>query len=95
MLEEYIIALKQGNTNSINQLKEEISNSLYSVLPANGEFYFYCQNVTNGGQVIEKSIINPISKLPEEAVGINYLVSEIQGNFEPYIFHTLVWLEGV
>ena len=94
VLDEFIYALKIDSLTDINIQKTIIQQALYGALPDNGEFKLYCQNVTST-QIITSSWINQHLSLSTEAIGIDYMITEIMGEYEPCIFHLHVWLKGV
>ncbi len=93
-LDQYIVALKAGNPTVINENKLIIENAFKVVLPANGEIRFYCYNVTNS-QIIENSWINKNVNPSGTVTSSEYLILEVNGNYEPFIFHLEAWLKGV
>lgn len=93
-LDQFIVALKTGNPTVINENKLVIENAFKVVLPANGEIKFYCYNVTSS-QIIENSWINKNVKPSGAVTSSEYLILEVNGNYEPFIFHLEAWLKGV
>lgn len=94
ILERLVLAIKNNEQNDITLYKNIISQAIYAALPDNGEFVFYYTNVTTDS-IISESWINENIKIPANAVGIDYLFVEINGNFEPYVAHVYSWIEGV
>jgi hypothetical protein len=94
VLDEFVYALKIDSVIDISSQKAIIQQALYSALPDNGEFRLYCQNVTSS-EIMTNSWINQHLSLATEAIGIDYMITEIMGEFDPCIFHLHVWLKGV
>jgi len=93
-LDDYISTLKRGTTSEIESFTASIRSTIYASLPDNGDFYFYCKNISSN-QVIEDSIINSPSQKPSDTVAAEYLITEINGLHEPYLFHLSIWMVGV
>ncbi|MCG3221797.1 MAG: hypothetical protein H7641_10495 [Candidatus Heimdallarchaeota archaeon] len=94
ILDEYIITVENGSTIEIANIKNTIRQSVYGVLPDNGEFQLFCENMASS-DVVSNSWINQALILPKESIGIDYLITEVNGEFESYIYHFQVWLKGV
>ncbi|UJG43342.1 MAG: hypothetical protein K9W46_13330 [Candidatus Heimdallarchaeum endolithica] len=94
LLEEYVIALKSGNSTNIEIVQDNISLAVYSSLPENSDFYFYCKNITSN-EVITSSIINILDTEQVNIFTSEYLVTEVNGTFDPYSFYLAVWVVGV
>ncbi len=71
-----------------------MKQTIYGILPDNGEFQLYCE-VLNTSNVVTNGWINQGLTLPKETIGIDYLITEVNGEFISYIFHFQVWLKGV
>ena len=94
ILDEYIVTVETGSAGEIANIKNIIKQSVYGVLPDNGEFQLFCENMASSN-VVSDSWINQALILPKESIGIDYLITEINGEFESYIYHFQVWLKGV
>ncbi|NPD87857.1 MAG: hypothetical protein HGN29_03990 [Asgard group archaeon] len=94
ILDEYIVTVETGSAVEITNIKNTIKQAIYGVLPDNGEFQLYCENMESIDVVIN-SWINQALILPKETIGIDYLITEVNGEFESYIYHFQVWLKGV
>jgi len=94
ILDEYIDTVEGGIAGEILAIKNRIRQSIYGALPDNGEFQLFVESM-NSSNIISNSWINRALILPKETVGIDYLVTEVNGEFESYIFHFQVWLKGV
>lgn len=94
ILDEYITTIQIGTSGEIAAIKSLIKQSIYGTLPDNGEFTLFCEDLDTGN-VLANSEINQALILPKETVGIDYLVTEVNGIFESYVFHFQVWLKGV
>lgn len=94
ILDEYIVTVETGSAVEIANIKNTIKQSVYGVLPDNGEFQLFCENMASS-DVVGNSWINQALILPKESIGIDYLITEINGEFESYIYHFQVWLKGV
>ncbi|MHA1953351.1 MAG: hypothetical protein ACW96U_05350 [Candidatus Heimdallarchaeaceae archaeon] len=94
ILDEYIVTVQNGSAIEIANIKNTIKQSVYGILPDNGEFQLFCENMASSG-VVSNSWINQALILPKESIGIDYLITEINGEFESYIYHFQVWLKGV
>ncbi len=94
LLDEYIITVKTGSPAEIIDIKTVLKQSIYGILPDNGEFQLFCENM-NSSSEMSNSWINQALTLPKETIGIDYLITEVNGAFESYIFHFQVWLKGV
>jgi hypothetical protein len=93
-LDEYIVTVKTGSPTEIASIKSTLKQSIYGMLPDNGEFQLFCESL-NTGSVVTNGWINQGLTLPKETIGIDYLIIEVNGEFESYIFHFQVWLKGV
>lgn len=94
VLDDFVYALKIDSVVDINNNKVIIQLALYNILPDNGEFRLHCENVTSS-VIITNSWINQHLSLSTEAIGIDYMITEIMGEYDPCIFHIHVWLKGV
>ena len=94
ILDEYIITVETGSAVEIANIKNTIKQSIYGILPDNGEFQLFCENMASS-DVVSDSWINRALILPKESIGIDYLITEINGEFGSYIYHFQVWLKGV
>jgi hypothetical protein len=93
-LDEYIVTVKTGSPAEIANIKTTLKQSIYGMLPDNGEFRLFCESLNNSS-VVTNGWINQGLTLPKETIGIDYLITEVNGEFESYIFHFQVWLKGV
>ncbi|MHA1684828.1 MAG: hypothetical protein ACTSYD_00320 [Candidatus Heimdallarchaeaceae archaeon] len=93
-LDELISAIISNQANRIAAAKNSITNAIYATLPDNGDFVMYCTNVTSGS-IISESWIHEKLTIPSDAIGIDYLILEVNGNFAPYVFHVYAWIKGV
>ncbi|MHA1865186.1 MAG: hypothetical protein ACTSVB_09940 [Candidatus Heimdallarchaeaceae archaeon] len=94
LLEEYVIALKSENSANIENVQDKISLAVYSSIPENSDFYFYCKNITSN-EVITSSIINILDTEQVNIFTSEYLITEVNGTFDPYSFYLAVWVVGV
>jgi len=94
ILEEYVIALKSENTDTIGNVQEKISLAVYSSIPENADFYFYCKNLTTN-EIVTSSIINILDTDQVNIFTSEYLITEVNGAFDPYSFYLAVWIVGV
>ncbi|MCG3225611.1 MAG: hypothetical protein H7645_01725 [Candidatus Heimdallarchaeota archaeon] len=94
ILDEYIVTVETGSAVEIAKIKNTIKQSVYGILPDNGEFQLFCENMASSN-VVSNSWINQALILPKESIGIDYLIAEINGEFESYVYHFQVWLKGV
>lgn len=93
-LEEYIYALEIGSIPEITNMKSILKQAIYGSLPDNGEFILSCENLTTDVTVADGWINQGIT-LPNEFIGIDYLILEVNGEYSPYILHIQIWLKGV
>lgn len=89
-----ISAIILNQADIISSTKTAIANAIYATLPDNGEFIMYCTNVTSGA-ILSESWIHEKLTVPSDAIGIDYLILEVNGTFAPYVFHVDVWIKGV
>ncbi|MHA1415874.1 MAG: hypothetical protein ACTSRR_06390 [Candidatus Heimdallarchaeaceae archaeon] len=94
ILEEYVIALKSENPDTIGNVQEKISLAVYSSIPENADFYFYCKNLTTN-EIVTSSIINILDTDQVNVFTSEYLITEVNGEFDPYSFYLAVWIVGV
>jgi hypothetical protein len=94
ILDEYIETVQTGSAVEITNIKSTIKQSIYGILPDNGEFQLFCESMASS-DVVSDSWINQALILPKETIGIDYLITEVNGEYESYIFHFQVWLKGV
>ena len=93
-LDEYINTAETGSPAEIADVKATMRQSIYGILPDNGEFQLYCE-ILSTSNLVTNGWINQGLTLPKETIGIDYLITEVNGEFISYIFHFQVWLKGV
>jgi len=94
VLDDFVYALKIDSSADIATNKSIIQQAIYGILPDNGEFRLHCENITSS-TIITNSWVNQHLSLSSEAIGIDYMITEIMGEYDPCIFHLHVWLKGV
>ena len=93
-LDEYIFALITGSSSEIIAAKNGLSQAIYLSLPANGEFSLYCENLTSSS-IIAGGGINQQLTPPKETIGLDYIIMEVLGTYNPCLFRFQIWLIGV
>ena len=94
VLDNYIYSVLNSLTANITYYGSLIEEGIYGSLPDNGEFNLHYINQTSGLEYAG-SWINSHLTPPTEAIGIDYLISEVNGELIPCIIHLKVWLKGV
>jgi hypothetical protein len=94
LLDEYLYTIKTGTPAEIRNIKDIIQAALYGSLPDNGEFILHCENLTSS-QIVTDSWINEGLAPGKETIGVDYLITEVYGDYDPYIYHLQLWLKGV
>jgi hypothetical protein len=94
ILDEYIYAVLNSISENITYYRNVIEEGIYGSLPDNGEFNLYYENMTSGLE-FTGSWINSHLTPPPEAIGIDYLIAEVNGELIPCTIHMRVWLKGV
>ena len=93
-LNEYIYTLEIESIPEITNLKSILRQAIYGSLPDNGEFVLSCENLTSD-ETVANGWINHGITLPNEFIGIDYLILEVNGMYSPYMLHLQIWLKGV
>ncbi len=93
-LDNFVQVLKNGTLSQQISVKENIISIVLASIPDNGNFYFYCKNITSN-EIVQNSVINSLVDKPTAISTAEYLVLEINGNYEPYLFYLSIWLEGI
>ena len=94
VLDGYIYSVLNSQIANITYYRTVIEQAIYGSLPDNGEFNLYYENLTTSLE-ISGSWINQHLAPSAEAIGIDYLISEVNGELIPCTIHLKVWLKGV
>jgi len=94
VLDNYIYSVIYSMTENITYYRNIVKEGIYGSLPDNGEFNLYYENITSGIEYTGSWINNHLSP-PTEAMGIDYLIAEVNGELIPCTIHLKVWLKGV
>ncbi len=94
VLDGYIYSVLNSQIANITYYRTVIEQAIYGSLPDNGEFNLYYENLTTSLE-ISGSWINQHLAPSAEAIGIDYLISEVNGELIPCTIHLRVWLKGV
>lgn len=93
-LDELIHAIRIDNDTALTEIKVKIKEAIYGALPDNGEFRMYIFDMISE-EILEDGWVNMNYPLGNAVYGIEYLVTEINGENAPHIFHIDYWLIGV
>ncbi len=93
-LDELIHAIRNDNNTALTEVKVTIKEAIYGALPDNGEFRMYIYDMISE-EILEDGWVNMNYPLGNAVYGIEYLVTEINGENAPHIFHIDYWLIGV
>lgn len=94
VLDGYIYSVLNSQIANITYYRTVIEQAIYGSLPDNGEFNLYYENLVTSLE-ISGSWINQHLAPSAEAIGIDYLISEVNGELIPCTIHLKVWLKGV
>lgn len=94
VLDNYIYSVINSLTENITYYQTIIEEGIYGSLPDNGEFSLYYENMTSGLEFAGSWINNHLTP-PTETIGIDYLISEVNGELIPCVIHLQLWLKGV
>lgn len=93
-LDEFLIAINSGTAGDISSIKDIITQAISGVLPDNGVFTLYCENLVTE-EVIANSWINEGYTSTGKTMGIDYLLLSRNGDYSPHQIHIQYWLIGV
>ena len=94
ILDGFIYSVINGLSSNITYYKSIIQQGIYGALPDNGEFNLYYENITSSTEIAGSWINQHISP-PNEAIGLDYLISEVYGELIPCVIHLKLWLKGI
>ena len=92
-LDAYIYSVVNVITDDITYYRGIITKALYGALPDHGEFVLYYEDLQTSTEV-PNSYINELLTPGDSVVSLDYLITEVNGEYAPYAIHMLVWLKG-
>ena len=93
ILDEYIYAIENVISADITYYRNIITQAIYGALPEHGEFKLNYESVQTS-TIVTESYINEILTPGDTVISIDYLITEVLGEYAPYIIHIQVWLKG-
>lgn len=92
-LDDYIYSIINSIPADVIYYRNIITQAIYGALPDHGEFKLYYEDLQTSLVVSGSYINNPLTP-GDSVVSIDYLITEVYGEYAPYTIHLQVWLKG-
>ena len=92
-LDDYIYSIVNSVPADIIYYRDIVTQAIYGALPDHGEFKLNYEDLQTS-LVVSASNINEFLTPGDSVISIDYLITEVYGEFTPYTIHLQVWLKG-
>ncbi|MHA1199620.1 MAG: hypothetical protein ACTSQF_09870 [Candidatus Heimdallarchaeaceae archaeon] len=91
--DNYIYSINSAIPADITYYRTIITAAIYGALPDHGEFKLHYEDLQTS-VIVSESHINEHLTTGDSVVSIDYLITEVYGEYAPYTIHLQVWLKG-
>ena len=92
-LDAFIYSIDNGLSADVIYYRNIITQAIYGALPDHGEFKLNYEDFLTS-LIVTGSWINEYLTPGDTVVSIDYLITEVYGEYAPYTIHLQVWLKG-